>query len=75
MASTSDYAQLALLVYDVNKENKITEPSDWKKVEYFSDDPSTGFSYGVYENEKTTGVQNNIYGGCQCFAFHFSWSA
>jgi len=48
MAQTHEYAQLALLVYNVNPENRIKAPLGWKENEYFPDN-SVGFSYGVYE--------------------------
>ena len=58
MATTQEYAQLSLYVYDVkvNPDNRPLLPGpDWERVEYHPDD-AIGFSYGVFRNLATSEV-------------------
>ena len=56
MATTLDLALMSANVYEFRRleSNVIGVPNGWVRVEYLKDDPSTGFSAGVFRNTAST---------------------
>lgn len=49
MVTVEEYAQLSARVYNRTPENRTVLTNGWQEVSWFPDDPSTGFSAGVYK--------------------------
>ena len=47
--STNEYVQLAARVYDRKGTNRMFIPNGFEEKEWLDDDPTTGFSAGVYK--------------------------
>lgn len=64
MATTSEYMQFALGVYNASDNNKIGVPEGWSLIDW-EPDTWTGFSAGVYKNNTNNEIGSQIGSGLE----------